>query len=138
MKNKLIIKDKKLKTKILIKKNYIYKFIINIAKNKENVFCVVDSKIKIDLNFVKEKNIKIISIQCGEKIKTFDGYKNLAEKLIKNNVNIIINNCHKCIDDYLKQNRNVFNGKLKFSNLSIISEIKIYMGVKLIYTHDLL
>ena len=77
MKNKLIIKDKKLKTTILIKKNYIYKFIINIAKNKEKVFCVVDSKIKIDLNFTKQKNIKIISIQCGEKIKTFDSYKKI-------------------------------------------------------------
>ncbi len=87
MKNKLIIKDKKLKTTILIKKNYIYKFIFNIAKNKEKVFCVVDSKIKIDLNFLKQKNIKIISIQCGEKIKTFDSYKNIAEKLIRSNVN---------------------------------------------------
>ena len=63
---------------------------------------------------------------------------NYYSTIIKNNVNIIINNCHKCIDDYLKQNRNVFNGKLKFSNLSIISEIKIYMGVKLIYTHDVI
>ena len=87
MKNKLIIKDKKLKTTILIKKNYIYKFIANIAKNKEKVFCFVDSKIKINLNFPKQKNIKIISIQCGEKIKTFDGYNRIAEKLIRSNVN---------------------------------------------------
>ena len=87
MKNKLFIKNKKLKTSILIKKNYISKFIKNIAKKNEKVFCIIDSKIKINLNFNKQKNIKIISIQCGEKIKTFDGYKNLAEKLIKNNVN---------------------------------------------------
>ena len=51
------------------------------------MFCIIDSKIKIDLNFIKQKNIKTISIQCGEKIKTFDGYRSLAEKLIKNNVN---------------------------------------------------
>ncbi len=87
MKNKLLINNKKLKTTILIKKNYICKFIINISKKNEKVYCVVDSKIKIDLNFAKQKNIKIIYIQCGEKIKTFDGYKNLAEKLIKSNVN---------------------------------------------------
>ncbi len=87
MKNKLLIKNKKLKTTIIIKKNFIYKFIINIAKKNEKVFCVVDSKIKIDLNFAKQKNIKKISVQCGEKIKTFDGYKNLADKLIKSNVN---------------------------------------------------
>ncbi|MDC3178749.1 3-dehydroquinate synthase [Pelagibacteraceae bacterium] len=87
MKNKLLINNKELKTTILIKKNYIYKFIINIAKKHEKVFCIIDSKIKIDLNFIKQKNIKTISIQCGEKIKTFDGYRSLAEKLIKNNVN---------------------------------------------------
>ncbi len=87
MKNKLLIQNKKLKTTILIKRNYIYKFIVNIAKKNEKVFCIIDSKVKIDLNFKKLKNIKIISIQCGEKIKTFDDYKKLAEKLIKSNVN---------------------------------------------------
>ena len=85
MQNKLIINNKKLKTSILIKKNYISKFINNIAKKNEKVFCILDNKVK--LNFTKPKNIKIISIQCGEKIKTFDGYKDLTEKLIKNNVN---------------------------------------------------
>ena len=87
MQNKLFIKDKKLKTEILIKKNYIYKFIKNIAKKNEKVFCVLDAKIKIDLDFDKQNNIKIISIQCGEKVKTFNGYKELAERLIKNNIN---------------------------------------------------
>ena len=87
MKTKLLIKNKKLKTTILIKNNYINKFIINIAKKKEKVFCIIDSKIKIDLNFAKQKNINIIFINCGEKIKTFDGYRNLNEKLIKSNVN---------------------------------------------------
>ena len=87
MKNKLLIQNKKLKTTILIKRNYIYKFIVNIAKKNEKVFCIIDSKVKIDLNFKKLKNIKIISIQCGEKIKTFDDYKKLAEKLIKSNIN---------------------------------------------------
>jgi len=87
MQGKLLIKNKKLKTEILIKKNYISTFVKNIAKKNEKVFCVVDSKIKNKFNFIKEKNIKIITIECGEKIKTINGYKNLAEKLIKNNVN---------------------------------------------------
>ena len=87
MKNRLNIKNKKINSEILIKSNYITKFIENIAKKNENVFCVLDSKIRIDLNFIKQKNIKIIFIQCGEKIKSFNGYKNLSEKLIKNNVN---------------------------------------------------
>ena len=87
MQSKLFIKNKKLKTIITIKKNYISKFIANIAKKNERVFCIVDSKIKIDLKLIKYKNIKIITFKCGEKIKTFDGYKNLSEKLIKSNIN---------------------------------------------------
>ncbi len=87
MKNKSFINNKKLKTVIRIKKNYINNFIENIAKKNEKVFCILDSKIKIDLNFTKLKNIKIISIKGGEQIKTFDGYKNLSEKLIKGKIN---------------------------------------------------
>ena len=87
MQKKININNKKLKTSILIKKNFISKFVKNIAKKNEKVFCIIDSKIKNNLNFNNQKNIKIISIKCGEKIKTFDGYKNLAEKLILKDVN---------------------------------------------------
>ena len=87
MKTELLIKNKKLQTSILIKNNYISKFIEAIAKKNEKVFCVIDTKIKIDLKHIKQKNIIIFSIQCGEKIKTFNGYKKLSEKLIKSNVN---------------------------------------------------
>jgi len=87
MQDKLYIKNKKLKTSILIKKNYISRFIKNIAKKNEKVFCVLDSKVGTHIDFYKQKNIKVISIRCGEKVKTFDVYKNLTEKLIKNNVN---------------------------------------------------
>ena len=87
MPTKIIINNKNFKTSILIKKNFIIKFVKDIARNNEKVFCVLDSKVKIDLNLTKQKNIKIISIKSGEKIKTFNGYKYLAEQLIKNNVN---------------------------------------------------
>tara|TARA_X000000950_G_scaffold174821_1_gene212465 strand:+ start:4938 stop:6005 length:1068 start_codon:yes stop_codon:yes gene_type:complete len=87
MQREKYIKNKKLKTSILIKKNFISNFIKNIAKKNESVFCFIDSKVKIKLNFKNQKNIKIISVQCGEKLKNFDGYKKLSEKLIKNNVN---------------------------------------------------
>ena len=87
MQTNFIIKDKKLNTSILIKKNYISTFVKKIAKKNEKVFCIFDFKIKNKFNFKKEKNIKIITINCGEKIKTINGYKNLAENLIKNNVN---------------------------------------------------
>ena len=87
MKTELLIKNKKLQTSILIKNNYISKFIEAIAKKNEKVFCVIDTKIKIDLKHIKQKNIITFSIQCGEKIKTLNGYKSLSEKLIKSNVN---------------------------------------------------
>ena len=87
MQNNFFIKNKKLNTSILIKKNYISTFVNKIAKENEKVFCVINSKIKNKFNFKKDKNIKNIIIECGEKIKTINGYKNLAEKLIKNNVN---------------------------------------------------
>ena len=83
----LFIKNKKLNTSILIKKNYISTFVKKIAKENEKVFCIIDSKIKKKFNFKKEKNIKIITIECGEKIKTINGYNSLAKKLIKNDVN---------------------------------------------------
>ena len=87
MEKKINIKNKKLKTSILIKKNFISKFVKNIAKKNEKVFCIIDSKIRINLNLTNQKNIVIISFKCGEKVKTFDGYKNLAEKLISKDVN---------------------------------------------------
>ncbi len=87
MKNKLSIKNKKFKTEIVIKKNYIEKFVLKIAKNYEKVFCVLDTKIKMNFYFNNQINIKFIYIQCGEKIKTHDGYKKLTNRLIKNNIN---------------------------------------------------
>ncbi len=87
MQNKLYIINKKLETSILIKKNHISKFVNDIANKNEKVFCILDSNIKINLNIAKQKNIKIITIKCGEKIKTFNGYKNLTEKLIRSDVN---------------------------------------------------
>ena len=87
MQSKYLIKNKKLKTEIIIKNNYIFKFIKNISIKNEKVLCILDSKININLEITKLKNIKIISINCGEKLKSFDGYKNLSEKLIRGNVN---------------------------------------------------
>ncbi len=87
MQKKRYIKNKKLKTSILIKKNFISNFVKNIAKKNEKVFCVIDAKVRVNLNLTNLKNIIIISFQCGEKVKTFEGYKSLAEKLILKDVN---------------------------------------------------
>ena len=53
MHNKSSIKNKKLKTEILIKENFISKFIENISKKNEKVFCILDSKIRIDSKLIK-------------------------------------------------------------------------------------
>ena len=87
MPNNLFIKNKKLNTSILIKKNYISVFVKKIAKDNEKVFCIIDSKVRNKFNFRKEKNIKILSIRCGERIKTIESYKDITQKLIKNNIN---------------------------------------------------
>ena len=87
MQTEFKITNKKLNTSIIIKKNYISKYITNLARKNEMVFCVIDSKIKNKFNFSRQKNIKIIPINCGEKIKTIYKYLELAEKLIKSNVN---------------------------------------------------
>tara|TARA_A100001015_G_scaffold298057_1_gene380305 strand:- start:34 stop:546 length:513 start_codon:yes stop_codon:yes gene_type:complete len=87
MPTELTITNKKLNTSILIKKNYTSRFITNLAEKNEKVFCIIDSKIKSKFNFKRYKNIKIISINSGEKIKTTYKYIDLAEKLINFNVN---------------------------------------------------
>ena len=87
MRNKITINNKKISTLIFIKKNYIINFINKISKKNEKIFCIVDSKIKNILNISEIKNVKTIYIQCGETIKTIDGYKVITEKLIKNNIN---------------------------------------------------
>ena len=97
----------------------------------------VNSYIVPDQNHKNYDSTNIIIDKCNENLlkctlNDFNYYSNI----IKNNVNTIIDNCHKYIDEYLKQNRNIFNGKLKFSNIPIIKEIVMYMGVKLIYTNN--
>ncbi len=87
MKNRLIIKSKDLGTSILIRKNYISDFVKSISKKNEKVFCFIDSKVKNIIKLNKFKNVKVISVQCGEAVKTIDGYKDLTGKLIKNNIN---------------------------------------------------
>ena len=68
MQTSFIIKDKKLNTSILIKKNYISTFVKKIAKKNEKVFCIIDSKIKNKFNFRKEKNVKLNIIKITKKL----------------------------------------------------------------------
>ena len=65
MPTELTITNKKLNTSILIKKNYIYRFILNLAEKNEKVFCVIDSKIKSKFNFKRYKKVDPISFEVN-------------------------------------------------------------------------
>ncbi len=87
MKSEIIIKNKNLETSILIKNNYVSNFINKIATNNEKVFCLIDSKVSYSLNLYKKKNIEVIKVKCGEKVKSIKEYVKLSEILIKNQLN---------------------------------------------------
>lgn len=52
---------------------------------------------------------------------------------LKNNNNIIKNNCHQHIYNYVNENRNIFNGKLKFSKKSLLLNENVYLGMRAMY-----
>ena len=62
MQKRINIKNKKLKSSILIKKNFISNFVKNIAKKNEKVFCIIDSKIRTNLNLTNQKNTDNVNI----------------------------------------------------------------------------
>jgi hypothetical protein len=55
-------------------------------------------------------------------------------KLIKNNLKEILDNTHKHIEKYVKYDKNVFDGTLKFEDMSIIFETDIYMAICCTYS----
>ena len=87
--NKIIKLNKEgLKTKIIIKNNFINKYLKKISKNENNIFCIVDEKVKyIIKDLLKIKRINFIFIKSGEGIKNFKNYKILSEKLLSKNIN---------------------------------------------------
>ncbi len=87
MKTKIKVKNKKFETTILIKKNHILSFIKKITDKNEKVYCILDSKIKYKINLKDISNINIISIKCGEEIKSIDQYEKLIKKLIQLDIN---------------------------------------------------
>ncbi len=55
-------------------------------------------------------------------------------KVIKDNLQEILDNTHKHIENYVKYDKNIFDGNLKFNNLSIVLDINIYMAVCCTYS----
>ncbi len=73
---------------ILIKKNYVKKFLKKTLENEKNVFLICDIKIKKILNDIYPKNNnKVIFIKASEKIKSFSTYEKYINILLRKKIN---------------------------------------------------
>ena len=80
---KIIIKTKEKKYNILIKNNCIVSEIDSLQKTKK-IFIIVDDKIfNLVKKFSKQKNIFIIKVPGGEKIKSISYYTKIYSNLLK-------------------------------------------------------
>ncbi len=85
--NNIVLKNKSIKTEIIIKNNFIFKYFNKLIKIEKKIFCVVDTNLKnIIKPFVKNKNIKFYLIDGGERIKNIKTYNYLCEKLLSDKI----------------------------------------------------
>ena len=84
---KIRIKRKSNLSKIIIKNNYIKKYIVDLLKENKTVYCIVDKKLRYLTNGIKKENIHFIYLKCGEEIKNIKSYKNLCEILLSKKIN---------------------------------------------------
>ena len=83
MKKNINILNKNSNTTIFFKANHIKKYISNFTKTDKKIYCIIDKKVnKIIRINSKNKNLHIIEIDSGEKIKSFNFYSVLSEKLL--------------------------------------------------------
>ena len=84
---KIQFKTRSYSSKIIIKNNYIKKYIVNLLKENKTVYCVVDKKLKYLTNKIKKEKINFIYLKCGEEIKNIKSYNNLCEILLCKKIN---------------------------------------------------
>ena len=89
-------------------------------------FCIDQTKNKSFI--VREDNKDPKNLFCSD-LETKYYIDILREK-----ENLILSNCHKYIDIYVDFDKNIFNGKIKFNNKSLINNEKIYMAICCNYT----
>jgi len=84
MNKKIIIRTKEQSYSIEIEYNSIYKKLDKITYRKNNTIFLIDKKVlKIFKKFRNYKKLKYISINCSEKIKSFQMYENITQKILK-------------------------------------------------------
>ncbi len=72
---------------IEIKFNFFKKKLLKLVKNDKKIFIVIDSKVKYLIkNFQFKKNINVITISASEKIKNFNNYELLINKLLSKGI----------------------------------------------------
>ncbi len=84
MNKKIVFKINKNKYSIFIEANSIKKHLNNILLKKENNVFLIDKKVfYIFKKLNNYKKQKYILIECSEKLKTFENYSNISEKILK-------------------------------------------------------
>ena len=83
---KIIFKNTTHKTTIIIKKNFIKKFLFNISNKDRKTYCIVDSKVKSVFKNISFKNIEFIYIHSSEALKNINNYSFLCEKLLSKGI----------------------------------------------------
>ena len=87
MKKEIKLKINEKKCKIIIKHNYLLKYLNNLIKTNDKVFCLLDKKLKYIFNDFKNLNkINIVEVDGGEKVKNFTTYKKLCDQLLLKNI----------------------------------------------------
>ena len=89
MNKSIKIRTKEKKYNIEIKYNFFNSKLKSIIKknNKNKIFIIIDTKLKYLLKKIKlNKNVTMLEIKASEKIKNFDNYKNLLNKMLSKNI----------------------------------------------------
>ncbi len=72
---------------IIIKSNYVDRYIKNLMKKNKKIFCIIDTNVRYILrNYKNKKNFNIIFIKSSEKIKTISNYNKICENLLSKKI----------------------------------------------------
>ena len=84
MKKIIEIKNKKKCYNIIVEKNSAFKNILNEVKINNKTIVIIDSKLKnLHQKLKTKKNIHILRISCGEKIKSLENYSKICLNILK-------------------------------------------------------
>ena len=96
--------------------------------------------ISVDSFYIPRKNSNNFSIdnEVGNLSLLYAKKNDITEKLkkIEQNKYEILYNCHKYIDHYISEKKNIFNEKIKFSNISLLKQESIYIAIKTSYVYN--